>query len=186
METRLLLLDFDGTLVDTRQANYRAYRDVLNEIRFRLDEEQYFKEFFGMRCGEFMRRLGLTDSYEIDRLRRRKIDIYPEHFNTVVLNEWLWGFAQAFRAQGGQVWIVSTGQTANIHNVMSYLNLEDKVDGVLTGADVKDSKPSPECFIKAMSRAGVKPEETIIFEDSVFGLEAARKSGAQYVKVSFD
>ncbi len=185
METRLLLLDFDGTLVDTRQANYRAYRDVLNEIRFRLEEEKYLTEFFGLRCGDFMRRLGFTDSYEIDRLRRRKIDIYPEHFNTIVLNEWLWGFAQSFRALGGKVWIVSTGQAMNVRNVMKYLEIEDKVDGVITGADVKDSKPSPECFIKAMAAEGVKPEETIIFEDSVFGLEAARKSGAQYVKVSF-
>ncbi|MFR9566978.1 MAG: HAD hydrolase-like protein, partial [Rikenellaceae bacterium] len=97
MQTRLLLLDFDGTLVDTRQANYRAYRDVLNEIRTRLDEETYFREYFGMRCGEFLRRMGFTDSYEIDRLRRRKIEIYPEHFHTVRLNEWLWGFAQDFR-----------------------------------------------------------------------------------------
>ena len=31
MQTRLLLIDFDGTLVDTRQANYRAYRDVLKD-----------------------------------------------------------------------------------------------------------------------------------------------------------
>ncbi len=186
MQTRLLLLDFDGTLVDTRQANYRAYRDVLAEVRRHLDEELYFRDYFGLRCGEFMRRMGLTDSYEIDRLRRRKIEIYPTHFDTLVLNEWLWGFAQAFRAQGGKVWIVSTGQTANIHNVMNYLNLQDKVDGIFTGADVKNSKPSPECFLKAMDKEGVTPNETLIFEDSVFGLEAARKSGAQCIKVSFD
>ncbi|MFI3293441.1 MAG: HAD-IA family hydrolase [Rikenellaceae bacterium] len=186
MQTRLLLLDFDGTLVDTRQANYRAYRDVLGEVNFSLDEDRYLNEFFGLRCGDFMRRLGFTDSYEIDRLRRRKIDIYPEHFGTIVLCEWLWGFAQSFRAQGGKVWIVSTGQAMNVRNVMKYFDIEDKVDGIMTGADVMDAKPSPECFIKAMAAEGVKPEETIIFEDSLFGLEAARKIGAQYVKVSFD
>ncbi|MFI3301659.1 MAG: HAD-IA family hydrolase [Rikenellaceae bacterium] len=185
METRLLLLDFDGTLVDTRQANYRAYRDVLGEVQFGLDEERYLTEFFGLRCGDFMRRLGFTDSYEIDRLRRRKIEIYPQHFGTIVLNEWLWGFAQAFREHGGKVWIVSTGQAMSVRNVMDYFNLTDKVDGIMTGADVMDAKPSPECFIKAMNREGVTPEETLIFEDSVFGLEAAQKSGAQYVKVSF-
>ncbi len=185
MQTELLLLDFDGTLVDTRQANYRAYRDVLAEINHPLDERTYFNDYFGMRCGEFMRRMGLQDSYEIDRLRRRKIEVYPQHFDTVRLNEWLWNFAQSFRAQGGKVWIVSTGQTANILNVMKHLQLEDKVDGILTGADVKDSKPSPECFIKAMNRVGVSPEQTLIFEDSVHGLEAAKKSGAQYVKVAF-
>ncbi len=129
--------------------------------------------------------MGLTDSYEIDRLRRRKIEIYPEHFNTVKLNEWLWGFIQDFRKNGGKAWIVSTGQTINISNVMKHFDLEDSFDGVITGADVIDSKPSPECFLKAMAAEGVTPQETLIFEDSVFGLEAAHKSGAQYVKVKF-
>ncbi len=184
MQTRLLLIDFDGTLVDTRQANYRAYRDVLREIRIDLDEQLYLREYFGMRCGEFLRRMGLTDSYEIDRLRRRKIEIYPQHFDTVRLNQWLWDFIQDFRGQGGQAWIVSTGQTVNIKNVMNYLGLTDHFDGVLTGADVMDSKPSPECFLKAMAQAKCTPEETLIFEDSVVGLEAARASGAQFIKVN--
>ncbi len=183
MQTRLLLLDFDGTLVDTRQANYRAYRDVLGEMRIRLDEKVYLREYFGMRCGEFLRRMGLTDSYEIDRLRRRKIDIYPEHFHTVRLNQWLWDFAQDFRKQGGKVWVVSTGQTVNIQNVMKHLNMDGFFDGVITGADVKNSKPSPECFLKAMAAEGCTPSETLIFEDSVVGLEAAKSSGAQYIKV---
>ncbi len=183
MQTRLLLIDFDGTLVDTRQANYRAYRDVLKEIGIDLDEETFFSEYFGMRCGEFLRRMGFTDSYEIDRLRRRKIEVYPQHFDTVRLNTWLWDLSQEFRKQGGKAWIVSTGQTVNIKNVMNHLKLEGCFDGVFTGADVMDSKPSPECFLKAMAAEGCTPEQTLIFEDSVVGLEAARASGAQFIKV---
>ncbi len=183
MEIKLLLLDFDGTLVDTRQANYRAYRDVLKEVNFDLDEELYLSTFFGMRCGEFMRKLGFTDSYEIDRMRRRKIEIYPNHFDSVVLNKPLWDYAQEFRAQGGKVWIVSTGQTVNINNVMQYLELGDKVDGLITGADVKNSKPSAECYLKAMSKEGMSPSESLIFEDSPVGIEAAKQSGANYIKV---
>ncbi len=184
MDTKLLLIDFDGTLVDTRQANYRAYRDVLGEIRIRLDEETYLSEHFGMRCGEFLRRIGLVDSYEIDRLRRRKIEIYPEHFHTVRLNDWLMGFVQNFRANGGKAWIVSTGQTINIKNVMKHLGIDNLFDGLLTGADVKNCKPSPECFLKVMKAVGVTPAETLIFEDSAVGLEAARQSGAQYIKIT--
>ncbi|MFR9523150.1 MAG: HAD family phosphatase [Rikenellaceae bacterium] len=184
MQIKLLLIDFDGTLVDTRQANYRAYRDVMKEVNFDLEEEQYLNEFFGMRCGEFMRRLGFTDSYEIDRMRRRKIEIYPNHFDSVKLNQPLWDFAQSFREQGGKVWIVSTGQTINIKNVMDYLSLNDKIDGLITGADVKNSKPSAECYLKAMNREGITPDQALIFEDSVVGIQAAIESGAQYIKVS--
>ena len=90
---------------------------------------------------------------------------------------------QDFRAKGGAVWIVSTSQKENITNAMRHLGIEGKVDGVLTSKDVSEPKPSPEAFLKAMSIVGVSPEETLIFEDSWVGLEAAKASGASYIKV---
>lgn len=58
-----------------------------------------------------------------------------------------------------------------------------RVDGVLSGADVARSKPHPDCFLEAMRREGCSPRETLIFEDSAIGIEAARRSGAGYVVV---
>ena len=63
---------------------------------------------------------------------------------------------------------------------MSYLKLSDGIDGVISGDDVTRPKPNPDCFLEAMHREGVKPEESIIFEDSEVGVEAARRSGAAY------
>ena len=58
------------------------------------------------------------------------------------------------------------------------------VDGILSGADVEHSKPAPDCFLEAMRREGCTPQETLIFEDSEIGLEAARRSGAAYFRVT--
>ena len=52
-----------------------------------------------------------------------------------------------------------------------------RVDGILSGADVEHAKPAPDCFLEAMRREGCTPQETLIFEDSEIGLEAARRSG---------
>ena len=92
------------------------------------------------------------------------------------------------------MWIVSTGSRANIGNVMRHLGIGGpaagsdeaplgRVDGVLSGADVARSKPHPDCFLEAMRREGCSPRETLIFEDSAIGIEAARRSGAGYVVV---
>lgn len=180
---RLLLLDFDGTLADTRRANTLAYVATLAEAGYALTEEEYEARYFGMRCEEFLTRFGIKDPAERERLRLRKIALYPTFFDTVRLNEPLWAFCQQFRAQGGRVWIVSTGSRANIDNVMRHLGLADGVDGILSGSDVRTAKPSPECFLEAMRREGVAPSETLIFEDSAIGLEAARRSGAAYFRV---
>ncbi len=184
MELRLVILDFDGTLADTREANAAAYVAALAEEGYTLTREEYLQRYFGMRCPEFLRQIGYTDPAVADRIRRRKIELYPRFFDTVRLNEPLWNFCCDFRRQGGRVWIVSTGQADNLRNAMRYLQLDGRVDGVLNGDDVLAPKPSPEAFLRAMEAEGCTPAETLIFEDSEVGLEAARRSGALWVKVS--
>ena len=183
MQIRLIILDFDGTLASTEEANMQAYVLALREEGIELDVDEYKRRYFGMRCPEFLREIGITNEEDIDRIRRRKIELYPTQFDTVKLNEPLWNFVQDFRAKGGKVWIVSTGQIENVTNVMRHLGIEGKVDGVLTSRDVVEPKPSPDAFLKAMQAEGVTPAETLIFEDSMVGLEAAEASGASYIKV---
>ena len=182
-QLKLILLDFDGTLVDTKEANARAYIEALQEVGIAINKEEYLDKYFGMRCIEFMRSVGVGNDEVICSVRRRKIELYPNYFNTVRLNTPLWEWCQMMRALGAKVWIVSTGHIDNITNVMRYLNISDSVDGVISGDDVERPKPYPDCFLKAMNIVGVTPAETIIFEDSVYGLESAKASGATYVKI---
>lgn len=186
MQIKLIILDFDGTLATTEEANMRAYLLALQEEGIELSIEKYKSEYFGMRCPEFLRTIGITDEVQSDRVRRRKIELYPTLFDSVHLNEPLWNFVQDFRAQGGKVWIVSTSQKENITNAMRHLGIEDKVDGLLTSNDALEPKPSPEAFLKAMEIEGVTPAETLIFEDSVVGIAAAKASGAAYFKVTLE
>ncbi len=186
---------FDGTLADTRRANALAYAATLREAGYPLTEEEYLGRYFGVRCDEFLRSYGIADPAERERLRLRKIELYPAFFDTVELNRPLWEFCRQFRRQGGRVWIVSTGSRANIDNAMAHLGIggpetpearcpAGRVDGILAGPDVARSKPAPDCFLEAMRREGVTPRETLIFEDSAVGLEAARASGAAYIRVT--
>lgn len=191
---RLLLLDFDGTLADTRRANTLAYVTALGEAGYNLTEEEYAANYFGMRCEEFLTRFGIADPAERERLRLRKIALYPTFFDTVRLNRPLWEFCCQFRREGGRVWVVSTGSRANIDNVMRYLGIGGpetpeseaplgRVDGILSGLDIEHAKPAPDCFLEAMRREGCTPQQTLIFEDSPIGIEAARRSGAGYFVV---
>ncbi len=198
---RLILLDFDGTLVDTRRANALAYVAALTESGYPLTEEEYAARYFGMRCNEFLIRYGIDDPLERERLRLRKIALYPAFFDSVRLNEPLWRFCSQFReTQGGKVWIVSTGSPDNIHNVLRHVGIggpeasdvsdssdsespDGRVDGILSGLDIAVSKPAPDCFLEAMRREGCTPSETLIFEDSPVGIEAARRSGASWLQV---
>ncbi|MBO7198439.1 MAG: HAD family phosphatase [Alistipes sp.] len=181
---KLILLDFDGTLADTRRANGEAYIQALSEVGITLSLEQYTAKYFGMRCREFLRDVGIESDDDARRLRQRKVEIYPNYFDSVRLNTPLWEWCKMMRSMGSQVWIVSTGHIDNIRNVMRHLKLSEGIDGIISGDDVTQPKPHPECFLRAMELAGATPRQTIIFEDSTMGLQAAEASGAAYVKVS--
>ncbi len=183
---RLILLDFDGTLVDTRYANARAYIQTLAEVGIHITEEEYLARYFGMRCNEFMTAMGIADPAVRERLRLRKIALYADYFDTLRLNEPLWSFCQAFRREGGRVWIVSTGSRGNIDQVMRHYALEEGIDGILSGLEIEHPKPAPDCFLEVMRREGCTPCETLIFEDSTVGIAAAAASGAPYYRVRFD
>lgn len=186
MQIKLLLLDFDGTLANTGRANATSYIEALAEQGIELSMEEYRQKYFGLRCPEFLTDIGITDPAQMAHIRRRKVEIYPTHFDMVTLNRPLWDFVQDFRAQGGKAMIVSTGHIDNITNVMRYLGIENGFDGVLSSDDVTHSKPSPDCFLKAMEIAGYAPEQTLIFEDSEIGIAAAEASGAAYFRVKLE
>ena len=68
--------------------------------------------------------------------------------------------------------------------VLKTHNIDTEIfDLILTGEDVKEGKPDPEVYITSMKALNVKPNETIVFEDSDIGIEAAVKAGCNYIKV---
>ncbi|MFN9902506.1 MAG: HAD family hydrolase, partial [bacterium] len=68
--------------------------------------------------------------------------------------------------------------------VLSKFNIIDKFDLILSNEDVKNSKPHPEIYWKAISEIGVLPEETLIVEDSPYGLLAASRSNSHILRVN--
>ena len=86
------------------------------------------------------------------------------------------------RALGGTyaTALVTTASKANCDDILNHFQLTELFDLVLTHDDIIHSKPDPEGFLKAMAHFGALPEDTIIFEDSDVGLEAAKRSGACY------
>lgn len=78
--------------------------------------------------------------------------------------------------------VVTSSNKAKMENVYRhYPDFKDIVGHVFTSESFTRSKPDPECFLMAMRALGGTPEDTVVFEDSVNGLKAARASGATVV-----
>ena len=79
--------------------------------------------------------------------------------------------------------LVTTASKKNTLEILEYTKTKDCFDLILTAEDVKKPKPDPEGFNLAINRFNILPKDTIIFEDSKVGIEAARKTGAAVMVV---
>ncbi len=182
MQIRLLISDFDGTLVDTREANFLAYHKVLNDFGIHLSPEKY-DSVFGMRYNEFISHFGINDAEVAARIKEQKAKVYPEFFEKIKLNNILYDLLLRFKGSAVKTALISTARKENILNVLDYFRIVDLFDILVAGEEVNKPKPDPEAFFTAMNHFGISPEETLIFEDSPPGIEAAKKSGANYIIV---
>lgn len=182
MKTELIISDFDGTLVDTQEANFQAYKKVLSHFNISLTEDMYHR-LFGMRLKEFMQYIGINDANMIEQIKEMKARIYPNYFNLIRTNNQLLEFIALMKRNGVKTALASTAQKQNIYNLLDYIKQSSLFDLIITGSDVMESKPNPECFLSIMSHFNCKAEATLIFEDSPVGIEAAIQSQAQYIQI---
>ncbi len=180
---KAIVTDFDGTLVNTFQANYHAYREAFDQVGLSLSEEDY-RKCYGLRFDGFMDAMGIEDAETRKRIRTLKGDCYPSHFGLLRVNQPLLDFIRMFRHNGGLTAVASTARAKNLTNALNHIGATGDFDLILAGEDVVNGKPSPEIYNTVMSRLGVTADQTLIFEDSAVGLQAAEASGAHYIKIT--
>lgn len=180
---KAIITDFDGTLVDTFEANFCAYQEAFACVGKTLTLERY-RECFGYRFERFMSEMDINDAAQANVIKEVKKETYPKFFDCLYLNKALISLIETFKAMGVKTAIASTARKENLMNAVTFLGIDKHFDLIFTGVDVKQGKPSPEIYLKAMKALGVRPEETLIFEDSQVGIDAAKASGAQYMVVS--
>ena len=169
---RAIITDFDGTLVDTFESNFQAYKLAFENNSLSISRNQY-RACFGLRFDAFMKQMGIDDDDIKASIKKEKAQVYPQCFDSLVPNTTLIAFIRKMKSSGVKTAIASTAQKVNLMNVLNHLHLADLFDEIIAGTGVKKGKPDPEIYLKTMEVLGVPPEETLIFEDTGVGLQAA-------------
>lgn len=178
---KLVIVDLDGTLFDTKDVNYHAYKDAISPYGYDMNYQYYCNFCNGRHYLDFLPQITTNDKDILTAMHKAKKIAYRNHLDKAVLNQGLVDIIRLMRSEYMTA-VVTTASKENCEDILKQFNLEDLFDLVLTHDDVTKSKPDPEGFLKAMNFFGAMPEETIIFEDSDVGLEAAERSGAFYYR----
>ena len=91
-------------------------------------------------------------------------------------------FIKQLKLHGVKTAVVTSSNREKMKSVYrQHPQFKEMFDAILTAEDFDKSKPDPDCYLKGMARFGCKPDETVVFEDSVNGLKSGKASGALLV-----
>ena len=178
---KLIIVDLDGTLFDTKDVNYHAYRDALAFYGYDIDYDYYCKFCNGCHYLDFLPQITTTNETILTAIHKKKKKAYRKYLDKAILNKGLVDIIRLMKAEYKTA-VVTTASKENCEDILEKFKLEKLFDLILTHDDISEVKPDPEGFLKAMRYFDATPEETIIFEDSEVGLLAAESSAAYYYK----
>lgn len=182
---KAFLFDLDGVLVDTAVFHYQAWRRMANSLGFDFTHEfnETLKGVSRMDSLDRILALGnvtLSDERKLE-LAAQKNQWYLDLVNEMTPDDILPGvnafLAQIKRAgeQGHPIKIALGSVSKNAPLILERVGLSHIFDAIIDGSKITHSKPNPEVFLKGAAELNVAPEECIVFEDAVAGIDAAKR-----------
>ena len=172
------IFDLDGVIVDTVPAHYVAWKNVAEELGVPFDEVKN-EQLKGLSRTASMKRIlamgGLERSdAEIQELTDHKNSIYVQIISQLTREDVLPGvleFIDLLKANNIAVAVGSASR--NTPTILKAVGLDREFEAVVDGNQVTKSKPDPEVFLKGAERMGFAPEECVVLEDAISGIDAA-------------
>jgi beta-phosphoglucomutase family hydrolase len=185
-QMRAVLWDLDGTLVDSGDYHWRAWRETMDAEGRPIAYEE-FLESFGQRNDSILRRwMGERIRPEnIARIGDAKEALYRELARTEGLAplpgaaEWV----ARLHESGWRQAIASSAPAENVRVMLDVLDLTQFFDAIASAEDVTAGKPDPEVFLAAARKLGVEPARCVVVEDAAAGIEAAKRGGMMCIGV---
>jgi HAD superfamily hydrolase (TIGR01509 family) len=178
---RVVVLDVDGTLMDTNYLHTEAWARAFESVGHRVPRVKLHKEVgkgAGLLIEEF-----IDDEETVEKIQ----DLHSEYYEE--LQEYghpLPGAKElisSLKERGYEVWFVTSAKDEELEHHMQELEAEDRVDGVVNSSAVENQKPAPDIFEEALRRAGATAEDTVAVGDAVWDVEAAIEAGIRTVAV---
>jgi len=182
-----VLWDLDGTIIDSEEYHYLAWRDAMRPEGMELSRSR-FLDSFGQRNDrilkgwlgpdvdpERIKRIGDWKEAEYRRLaQERGVTALPG------AREWF----LILKAAGWKQAIASSAPRLNIEVMLRLLDLEHHVDAIVSAEEVTNGKPAPDVFVAAADRLGIWRFRSVVVEDSRSGVEAGRRAGMRTIGVN--
>lgn len=178
MNKKAFIFDLDGVIVDTAKYHFLAWQKIANEldIDFTLEHNELLKGVSRIRSLDIILELGKVTASQEDKNKWliQKNEEYLTYLVDMDQSELLPGVLTMLQYLKEKNQPIALGSASkNARPILEKTGIRHYFDAVVDGNDVTNAKPDPEVFLMAAKLLNIKPEDSIVFEDSVAGVQAA-------------
>ena len=172
------LFDLDGVVFETESLYTSFWCEMKKEYCPEITDFEYIIK------GQTL--VQIYDKYFVgDEKKQQEITNKLNEFEQSMPFNYVDGFetfVKALRSEGIKTAVVTSSNREKMQNVYrKHPEFQSYFDAILTSEDFEESKPSPDCYLKAAARFGVQSKECVVFEDSFNGLRSGVSSGARVI-----
>jgi beta-phosphoglucomutase-like phosphatase (HAD superfamily) len=176
MKENKIIVDLDGTLIDTKKANKLAYEHAFKEL---LNIKFNYDDFYGKSFDFIADTLKLTDKQKID-IKNYKKKIYASYFNEASVNENLISKLKELKKDYELV-LYTMASKENAINILNYFNLYSLFDIIITVEDLPYRKPDLNGFKCILNDC----KNHIIYEDDILTIQKLKENNFNVISISF-
>jgi HAD superfamily hydrolase (TIGR01509 family) len=183
---KLIIFDLDGVLVEAKNIHFNALNKALGE-RYSISWDEHLSIYDGLKTNQKLEMLHERKGLPKDQFKtiwEDKQKYTLEELSNLKPNIELQKSLDNLVNDGFKLAVCSNSIRKTVLTVLSKFDIIDRFDLILSNEDVNNSKPHPEIYWRAMSLLNMLPEETLIIEDSPYGLLAANRSTANVYRVN--
>ncbi|MBQ0831012.1 HAD family phosphatase [Marinobacter sp.] len=187
MSIQAVLFDHDGTLVNSEPVHLELWNRVLKPYGVQLTEQQYKDLYAGVptpaNAVDLVNRFGIpADAVALAKAKNLQTAKYLEQ-QSFPLMPGVTKTVSSLHQLGLKLGVV-TGASANgVQATLGANQLESLFSVTVSGDDVLRSKPEPDCYLLALERLSLQPEDCVAIEDTEHGLRAAALGGIECLAI---
>ena len=181
MNKKAFIFDLDGVIVDTARYHFLAWQKLAQElgIEFTPEHNEGLKGVSRVRSLDIILELGGVDAVQEDKNKwlLQKNEDYLTYLVDIDENEILPGVLRVLKQLKESNQLIALGSASkNARPILEKTGILLYFDAIVDGNDVSNAKPDPEVFLQAARLLNASNENSIVFEDSVAGIQAANSA----------
>ena len=178
MNKKAFIFDLDGVIVDTAKYHFLAWQKIANQLHidFTHEHNELLKGVSRVRSLDIILELGKVTASQTDKDKWlfQKNEEYLTYLVDMDQSELLPGVLNMLNFLQDNSQPIALGSASkNARPILEKTGILGYFDAIVDGNDVTNAKPDPEVFLIAAQQLSITPENAIVFEDSVAGIQAA-------------